>query len=175
MKKDIKKIDATRFQVNVQLSDDSVKNKFEEVYEKISKEAKVKGFRPGKVPRDILEKYYSQDAHQRVIKELIPEILKKIADEEKFTLIDIPRVSDINLTRETLSFKADIEVEPEVRIENYKGIKVKWDDVKITDEDVRHYIDSLREKRQSPAADDDFARGLGYPDKERWSYILLFR
>ncbi|MFH1355282.1 MAG: trigger factor family protein, partial [Candidatus Omnitrophota bacterium] len=64
MKTEVKKIDSTKREINVEVSGETVKNKFEDVFKKIGKEAKVPGFRPGNAPRDILEKHYSANAHE---------------------------------------------------------------------------------------------------------------
>ncbi|MDD4909789.1 MAG: trigger factor [Candidatus Omnitrophica bacterium] len=167
MKKQIKKIDATKMEVHIEAGADVVAGKFNEVYEKISKEAKVKGFRPGKVPRDILEKHYSSHAHQQVVNELVPDLLKKAADEDKINIVSVLNVSDVNLSGANISFKADVEVEPEVKLGEYKGIKVKWEEVKIGKDDVKRYIEALKEKGGLEVPGEGLARALGYPSNEQ--------
>ena len=55
MKTEVKKIDNSTREINVEVTGDVVKNKFEDVFKRISQEAKVPGFRPGHAPRDMLE------------------------------------------------------------------------------------------------------------------------
>ena len=59
MKTEVKKIDSTKREVSIEVSGEIVKNKFEDAFKKLGKEAKVPGFRVGNVPRDILEKNFS--------------------------------------------------------------------------------------------------------------------
>ena len=68
MKVETKKLDTTKVQLDIEVPAENVKQKFEEVYEKLGKEAKIPGFRPGKAPRDILEKHHSRLAREEVIK-----------------------------------------------------------------------------------------------------------
>ena len=164
MKTEVKKIDGTKREVGIEVNGDIVKNKFDEVFQRIGQEAKVAGFRPGHVPRDILEKHYSSQAHQQVLKELIPEAYNQAIDKEALEVIDLPNIADVKLDRNTLSFKATVEILPELNIKNYKGFRVYYKKIEVTQDEIKHQIDSLKETRKADTIDDKFARGLGYPD-----------
>jgi len=163
VKTEIKKLDGTKREINVEVSGDIVKEKFRAVFEKIGKEAKVSGFRPGHVPVDILEKHFSSQAHEMVLKELIPDVYNRILDEQKLEVIDLPHISDVKLDRNNLSFKATVEVSPQVPLKNYRGIAVRYQVIAVMPDDIKRSIDSLRESRKATAVDDSFAKGLGYP------------
>ncbi|MFA5156896.1 MAG: trigger factor [Candidatus Omnitrophota bacterium] len=163
MKTEVKKIDSTKREINIEVSGEIVKNKFEEAFKKLNQEAKVSGFRPGHVPRDILEKNFSSAANEFVLKELIPEVYGKALEKESLDVIDMPDISDVKLDRNTLSFKASVEVSPEIDIKNYKGIKVGYKKVEVTLDDIKRFVDSLKESRHIDTVDDAFARSLGYP------------
>ena len=163
MKTEIKKLENAKREINIEVSGDIVKNKFEEVFKKIGQEAKVKGFRPGHVPRDILEKEFSGHAHDQVLKELIPEVYNKALEQEKIDVVELPEISEVKLDRTTLSFKAIVEVAPEIKLKDYKGIKVNFKNIEVTPDDVKRYIDSIKESRKLSVIDDSFARSLSYP------------
>ncbi|MCM8797215.1 MAG: hypothetical protein NC923_04980 [Candidatus Omnitrophica bacterium] len=164
MKIEVKKIDDTMRELNVELSGDMVKNKFDDVFGRIAKEAKIPGFRPGHAPRDIVEKRYSSAAHEQVLKELIPDVYNQAIDREKLDVIELPQITDVRLDRNHLSFKARVEVSPQINIKNYRGLKIKYRTINITKDDVRRSLDSLKEMRRLEAIDDSFARSLGYPN-----------
>ncbi|MCM8781321.1 MAG: hypothetical protein NC908_05305 [Candidatus Omnitrophica bacterium] len=164
MKTEVKKLDSTKRELSVEVEGDIVKNKFEDIYQRISREAKVRGFRPGHIPRDILEKNFSPEANQIVIKELIRDVYSQAIKKEGLNAVSVPDIYDIKLDKTTLSFKANIEVIPAVNLKNYKGIKVHFKRIEISDEEVRRYIDSLKETRKVDSVDDNLARSLGYPD-----------
>ena len=164
MKTEIKKIDNGKKEISIEISGDIVKNKFEEVFRKISQEAKVPGFRPGKAPRDIIEKQYSAYAQEQVLKELIPEVYNQALEKEKLEVVELPEISDVKLDRETLSFKAQVELRPEIALKDYKGLKVDYKNISVTPEEIKRNLDSLKETHKSQHSDDKFSRSLGYPD-----------
>jgi FKBP-type peptidyl-prolyl cis-trans isomerase (trigger factor) len=163
MKREVKKIDSTAREINIEISGDAVKNKFEEVFAKIAKEAKVAGFRPGHAPRNIIEKHYSSYAHEQVLKELVPDVYGRAIQEEKLEVIEMPEISEVRLDRGRLSFKAVVSVSPEVAIKNYKGIKLDYQKAEVSPEEIKRNMESLRESRKVDALDDNFARSLCYP------------
>ncbi len=163
MKTEVKKIDSTKREINIEVNGDIVKNKFEEAFKKFNQEAKVSGFRPGHVPRDILEKNFSSAANEFVLKELIPEIYSRAIEKESLDVIDMPDITDVKLDRNTLSFKAGVEISPEINIKDYKGIKIGYKKIEVALDEIKRFVDSLKESRKLDTVDDGFARSLGYP------------
>jgi len=164
MKTEVRKIDSNKREISIEVSGDIVKNKFEDAFAQISKEAKIPGFRPGHAPRDILEKKYSSQAHELVIKELIPQLYNQAIDKEGLEVLELPNISEVKLDRTTLSFKARVEVSPEIPVKNYKGIKVTYKKIEVSAEAIKRNIDSLKGARKIEVIDDGFARSLGYPN-----------
>ncbi|MFH1269445.1 MAG: trigger factor [Candidatus Omnitrophota bacterium] len=164
MKTEVKKIDGNKREISIEVNGDIVKNKFEDVFNQILKEAKIPGFRPGHAPRDILEKKYSSHAHELVMKELIPELYNQAIDKEGLEVIELPDISEVKLDRTTLSFKAKVEISPEIPVKDYKGVKVHYKKIEAGSDTIKRNIDSLKEARKIDALDDNFARSLGYPD-----------
>jgi len=124
MKTEIKKLEGMKRELNIEVSGEVVKSKFEDVFVKISKSAKVAGFRPGHAPRDILEKHYASSAHEQVLKELVPDIYHEAIHKEGLDVVDYPQITDVKLDREKLAFKATFEISPEIEVRDYKGIIV---------------------------------------------------
>jgi len=164
MKIEVKKLDSTKREINIEINDDTVKNKFEDVFARIAKEAKVAGFRPGHAPRDILEKHYSSSAHEQVLKELVPDVYNEAIKKEGLDVIELPQITDVKLDRIKLTFKAIVEVSPEIPLKNYKRQKIDYKNITVTPEEIKRNIDSLRESRKTDVIDDRFARSLGYPN-----------
>jgi len=163
VKTEVKKIDATKREISVEVSGEIVKNKFEDIFKKIGQEAKVPGFRPGHAPRDILEKNYSAHAHEQVLKELVPDVYNQAIDQEKLEVVELPEIFDVKLDRNNLSFKAKVEVSPEITVKNYKGIKINYQKLSVSGDEIKRSIDTLKESRKVEAIDDGLARALGYP------------
>jgi FKBP-type peptidyl-prolyl cis-trans isomerase (trigger factor) len=164
MKTEVKKLDSTKCEINVTVSGELVKNKFEEVFAQIAKEAKVPGFRPGKAPRDVLEKHYASSVHEQVLKELVPDVYNQAIAAEKLDVIELPQIADVKLDRSSLSFKATVEVTPEIAVKNYKNQVIKYKTVTVSSDEVKRQIDSVKESRKAESLDDKFSRSLGYPN-----------
>ncbi len=166
MKTEVKKVDSIKREMTVEVSGDIVKNKFEDVFKRIGKDAKVPGFRAGHVPRDVLEKHYSEYAHEQVLRELIPELYQQAIEKEGIQAVELPEISEVKLDRSMLSFKAGMEVSPEIKIKAYKGIPIDYAAVVVSADEVKRNIDSLKEMRKRDVVDEAFARSLGFPNVE---------
>ncbi len=166
MKTEVKKLDNNKIEINIEVAGDAVKNKFEEVFKKIAEEAKVPGFRPGNAPPDIIEKNFSTHAHEQVLKELIPETYDAAVKKDTLDIIDYPEISEVKLNRDSLSFKATVEVSPEINLKNYKGIKVSYKKITASSEDIKRNLDALKESRKADSLDDQFAKSLSYPNMQ---------
>lgn len=164
MRTEVKKIDSTKREISIEVSGDIVKNKFEDVFKRVAKDAKVPGFRLGHAPRDILEKHYSSSAHDQVLKELVPDVYNEAIGKVGLDVIELPQIFDVKLDRSKLSFKATVEVSPEIAIKNYKGKNVNYKKITVTPDEIKRNIDSLKETRKVDTVDDSFARSLGYPN-----------
>lgn len=164
MKTEVKKIDDTKREVNIEVSGEPVQNKFEAVFKKIGETAKVPGFRPGHTPRDILEKKFSNSAEEMVVKEMIPDVYHEAIKNEGLDVIDLPEISEVKIDRNCLSFRATVEVAPEIKLPKYKGIKIEYKKININNDEVKRSLDAIKESRKIDSLDDNFAKGLGYPN-----------
>lgn len=164
MKVETKKVDATKMQLDIEVSSDIVKKKFDEVYQQLGKDAKIPGFRPGKAPRDVLERHHARLAQEEVVRNLIPEVYKDSIEKEGLSVVDLPKISDVKLDSNILSFKAIVEVMPKIEVKDYKNIKLKYKKVAVTPEEIDKALNQLKEAHKAQNLDDKFARGFGYKD-----------
>lgn len=131
----------------------------------VRKQAKLPGFRPGKVPDSLLRRHFSGEIRQRVLESLIPKHLQKRFEEENLNVVGTPDISDVHFhDGEPLRFKADFEVIPEFELGNYQDLEVVYNEPVVTDEDIDKRIEELREQKAEfvnvdprPLADGDFA------------------
>lgn len=164
MKTETKKVDGTVRELKVEVSGDVVKNKFDSAFKQIGTQAKYPGFRPGHVPRAILEKNFYAAAHELVLKELLPEIYNKAVEQEKLDVVALPEISEVKLDPSALSFKARVDVSPEIKLGEYKGIKLVYRKINVDPEEINRNLETIKETRKADAVDDAFARAMGYPD-----------
>ena len=166
MKITTKKLEETKLQLDVEVPPEKVKQKFDEVYAQIGKEANVPGFRPGKAPRDVLEKHHRQLAEEEVIKRLIPDAYRDSLEKEKISAVELPEISDVKLQADTLYFKAVVEILPKIEVKDYKNIKVKYKKITVGQDEVDKTVSQLKELHKADNVDERFARSLGYPTVE---------
>ncbi len=166
MKVVVKKLDSLRRELSFEIPKERVSLKLEEVYKDLSKVAKVKGFREGKAPRQVIERQHGELAKEETVKKLIPEVYHEGIKQENIAPLDLPEIHDVNFKDGIITFKAQIDLKPEVKIKSYKGIKVQRKSAKVTDEEINKTLDYFKKSTgqdESLAIDDKFAKGLGYP------------
>jgi len=125
MKVAVKKVDAVKHELKFEIPKERVSQKFNEVYKELGKIIKVKGFRPGKVPRHILESQHSEKAKEEVLRKLVPEVYQEGIKQEQLIPLDMPEIADVDFKDGVVTFTAQLDIKPEVIIDQYKGIKVK--------------------------------------------------
>lgn len=176
MKVDVKKVDALKRELRFEVPKDRVSKTMEEIYGEVAKVAKVKGFRQGKVPRNILVSTHGKAVQEETIKKLIPEVYHEGLTKENIDPIDLPEIGDVNLKDGMLTFTATLDIRPEVKVKNYKGIKVQRKSSKVTEEDINKTLEVFKKGQgtegKEVSIDDAFARGLGFPNLEEFKGAL---
>lgn len=116
----------------------------DKAYEKVSKSAKVDGFRPGKAPRDMYEKKYGkQDIMMEAADMAIKHEYERLLTDEKITPVIEPKVNLVKCDEEELEVKFEFVVEPKIELGKYTNLGIKMDKVKVTKEEVENRIKSL--------------------------------
>ena len=174
MKIEIKKIDATKRELKFEVPKDRVAKTMEEVYTQVGKDAKVKGFRPGKVPRHLIEAHYGKLVQEETIKKIIPEVYHEGIEKENIKPIDLPEIEDVHFKDGVISFKAKLDIMPDVKIKDYKGIKITRKNSQVTDEEINKTLEFFKkgQGKEDLVIDDNFARGLGFPGLEEFKNSL---
>lgn len=118
------------------------------VIEDVRKHAKLRGFRPGKVPVSILRREYAGEIRQKVLESLVPEHLQKQLEAENLTAVGPPDIKDVHFhDGEPLRFTAEFEVLPEIELKDYKDVEVAYHEPEVTDADVEKRLAELRDQK----------------------------
>jgi trigger factor len=122
-----------------------VEKELNKVYEKLKKTAKIKGFRPGKVPRDILETYFNDNAESEAASNIIANHYQETIDSKKLRPAGYPNVDHKGLVKdEIFSFTVTIEIEPVFEPKDYVGLELEKADPEVTEEAINKKIEKLR-------------------------------
>ena len=117
-----------------------------DAYKKNVKSINVPGFRKGKAPKSIIEKYYGKGVFfEDAINACIPEAFEAAVKEAEITVVGSPKF-DIVSAEGDIVLKAEGFVKPEVTVEGYKGIEVEKKVEEVRDEDVNAEVESARKR-----------------------------
>ena len=138
---------ANEVKLNVTIEAEKFDEAIKKVYFKSAKYFNIPGFRKGKAPMNIVEKYYGKEIfYEDAFNEVVPEELEKAVEENKLEVVSRP---DIDVTQigkgQDLIFTAVFQTKPEAELGKYKGVEIKKIEYKVTDEDVEHELGHMQE------------------------------
>ncbi len=130
---------------------------------KVSRTARIKGFRPGKAPIHVVRKHYGRDVQQEVISDLIRETFAEALQQEKLQPAGGPRIEPQKTGEpDGLRYTATFEVYPQIELVDPAGIRLSRPTASVADGDIDTMIESLRRQRPDWS---DVARGCGDGDR----------
>lgn len=120
----------------------------EKAYAKLKQNTQIKGFRKGKVPRSLLEKYYGPKTIMEAVSEIVDKSYQEAIRQYQIPAVDRPEIKDLNMEAlekgEGLSFKAEVEIQPKVTAENYEKIKVKKNKLEVGAEEMERELQGVQ-------------------------------
>ncbi|HRG99255.1 MAG TPA: trigger factor [Polyangiaceae bacterium] len=142
----VSRISQVLLELQVDIPADKVKAEVERVYSSLSKKAHVKGYRPGKAPRPVLKTLYGAQVENDVAQNLVNANLPVALSEQNVTPISQPQVTDASRVsgNAPFTFKARMEVQPELDDVKYEGFQLYRPKVEVTDAEVDAQIEGLR-------------------------------
>lgn len=146
MKTTLEDISPVKKKLLIAIDSKEVDKKLNQAYGEIRKTAKIPGFRPGKVPRKILETYFGNQVIDDVTRGLISESFPKAVDEIKTFPLGQPILEKEALKQgQDFNYSAIIEVRPEFEVKDYLGLDVAKEMFSISEEDVQKRLEEIRE------------------------------
>jgi trigger factor len=130
--------------VKVQIPRADIEHFRNEAVKELVTSAAVPGFRPGHVPRKLIEKRFKKEVGDQVRQKVLMQSLQQLGEDQKLEAINEPDldVEKLELPEEgDFAYEFDIEVRPEFDLPNYAGLKIKRPVRKVTDEEVQHYLE----------------------------------
>ena len=162
--KETKKIDTNRHQLEITVDGEKFREAIAEAYKKNGKKINVPGFRKGKAPLHLIEKYYGseiffEDALNLLYNDLVEDAikdsgLKVINDKMDFEMVSISKEDGVD-------FKVSVTTYPEIEIGEYKGLKAEKAAVKVTPEEVEAEVNSMAERNARMVSVEDRAAQNG--------------
>ena len=144
----VKKLEAGKVELTVKVSAEEFDLALDHAFQKVVKEINVPGFRQGKAPKNILEKYVGIAALQReVLDSVLPTIFESAIEENNFDLVSAPNVESFEFADDkTLKVVAKFELKPEVKLCEYKEVSVEVEEYKMEADYVEKELKNLQDR-----------------------------
>ncbi|MBN1906540.1 MAG: trigger factor [Deltaproteobacteria bacterium] len=145
MKTTVEEISSVKKKILVEIEAKDVDQKIDSVFKKYAKKAKIKGFRPGKVPMKMVEKYYGDQVLEDAASDIVRETLAKAIHETEVYPLSMPVLENDEIIKKGQDYKyaAIIEVKPEFELTDYLGVKVEKDKLIVNDDDVENQVKAI--------------------------------
>jgi trigger factor len=125
----------------------TVQDAFESVTNELQREVKLPGFRPGKVPKEIITKNFAKDVEVHVRRRIINDSYKKAIAEQKLHPVGAPEIKEGTLDKtQNFTFDATVDTAPDFELPEYKGLVVKKEARTVSDADMDRALDVLRQR-----------------------------
>jgi trigger factor len=148
LKTEATKINHWKRLLKVEVPVEEVTPHIEKAYRSYQKKIHLEGFRKGKVPLSIVRNRFGKAIQAEVSEDLVQTFFKKAVESENLALISPGVIKDISFSEgEPLQFTAEVAVEPEIEVKNYKGLKLEKEIYKVIREDVEQALQMLQEQK----------------------------
>ena len=143
----VEKLEKNMAKLTVEVSAEDLEKAIEKVYQKQKKQISIPGFRKGKVPRMMVEKMYGKEVfYEDAANDLIPDAYDKAVDECEEDIVSSPKIEVTQIEAgKPFIFTATVALKPEVKLGEYKGVKIEKIDREVTEEEVMAEINKERE------------------------------
>ena len=167
MKTELKEISATRKQIDIEIEPEAVRSAYDRISDRYAQLANVPGFRRGHAPRSVVRTRFKSEIRTEVLRELVPDAVTKAIDEHELAAIGEPDVQLDNTAvlerfgEAPISFQVNVEVLPKIDLGEYKGLEVARRLRPVSEADIDHVIEGLRETSASLLPVEDRGAQLG--------------
>lgn len=147
MKVRVEELSPVERKLSIEVEPAVVSQELDRAYATLSRQVKIAGFRPGKVPRRILEQKFRRDVEDDVIHRVVERAFLEAIREHKVEAVGSPQVRNEGIRpNEPFTFEARVEVKPKVEPKDYKGLSLKKNEVKVTDDEVDKQLAAMQKR-----------------------------
>ncbi len=145
MQVSVEDINSVKKTLHIEIPEEEVVRELDRAYNALKKNAKVKGFRPGKVPRSALVRLFKKDIHADVTSRLIQSSFIDAVKETELKIVGNPQVDPPELEA-TGSYKYDatVEITPEIKDIDYSGLTLNRSNYRVSDEEIDAQLKMLQ-------------------------------
>lgn len=135
--------------LNVSVPTSRVNEQFEARLKRTAKTVKINGFRPGKVPLNVVRREYGASIYQEVVNEIIRDTVFEAIQQEKINAVGMPNIEKVENKDGALVYEATVEVYPEVEVKTFDDLEIERKSSEVNDKDVEQMLENLQKQRAS--------------------------
>ena len=143
---EFKKLENSQVEAIIKVEGAEVSKMKKDIIKKIAKEVELPGFRKGKAPESVVEEKFAEGIKEEMVEEILKQNYEKVIKETDTIPVDYPKVVEKKVEEELVEIKLIVDVYPEVKLGEYKGLEVEKESVEIKDEQVQVEIEELAKK-----------------------------
>ncbi len=145
MQVSVEDVSSVKKTLHIEVPEKEVVRELDKAYNELRKKAKVRGFRPGKVPRSVLVRLYKKDVHADVSSRLIQTSFLEALKETDLKIVGNPKVDPPELKAEgPFQYDATVEISPEIGDVDFSGLKLKRTNYRYSDEEIEVQLKMLQ-------------------------------
>jgi trigger factor len=137
--------------IEVEIPADRISNEAKRVTSEFARHAKLPGFRPGKVPMNVVRTRFAKEIQEEVMNRVLPATFREAVEEKNLEPVGDPKLEHLDpfIEGAPVKYKAQFEVKPFIELGEYRGIEVDDPKIEVSDADVDQMIERLREQASS--------------------------
>ena len=133
----VEDVSSVKKTLHIEIPQDEVARELEKAYNQLKKSAKIKGFRPGKVPRSVLERMFKKDVHADVSSRLIQSSFIDAIKQSELKVVGNPQLEPPELAADSsYTYDATVEITPDIADIDFKGLNLKRTLYEASDSEV---------------------------------------
>ena len=139
---------ANEIKLEITIEAEKFENAIKKVYFQSAKYFNIPGFRKGKAPQNIVERYYGKEIfYEDAFNELVPSEYEEALEVNKIEAVSRPEIDIITMEKgQDLVFTATVQTKPEVELGKYKGIEIEKIEYNVKDEDIENELADMQDK-----------------------------
>ena len=135
--------------LNVSVPTSRINEQFEARLKRTAKTVKINGFRPGKVPVNVVRREYGAGIYQEVVNDIIRDTVFEAIQQEKINAVGMPNIEKTEMKDDALVYEATVEVYPEVEVKTFADLEIERKSSEVNDKDVEQMLENLQKQRAS--------------------------
>ena len=139
---------ANEVKLEITIEAEKFENAIKKVYFQSAKYFNIPGFRKGKAPQFIVEKYYGKEIfYEDAFNDVVPAEYEKALNENNIDAVSKPEIDVVTMEKgKDLVFTATVQTKPEAKLKKYKGIEIEKIEYNVKDEDIENELKSMQDK-----------------------------